>query len=131
MFTAATARNWLTAPAPTERSAETRPPPARRQHSLQQQRILPAVPTACYWAHVSRLVFGATSYDVATNGFEDLQLYRELATGIEQRSCPRSAQAERSGAKPRTCSAGGPTTTQSQSRRNTDSWMASGREARR
>jgi hypothetical protein len=33
---------------------------------------------------VSCLVFGATSYDVATYGFEDLQLYRELATGIEQ-----------------------------------------------
>jgi tRNA(Arg) A34 adenosine deaminase TadA len=28
--------------------------------------------TACYWARVSRLVFGATSYDVATYGFEDL-----------------------------------------------------------
>jgi guanine deaminase len=44
--------------------------------------------TACYWARVSRLVFGATSYDVATYGFEDLQLYRELATNTEQRSLP-------------------------------------------
>ena len=44
--------------------------------------------TACYWARVSRLVYGATSYDVATYGFEDLQLYRELATGIERRSMP-------------------------------------------
>lgn len=44
--------------------------------------------TACYWARVSRLVFGATSYDVATYGFEDLQLYRELATDAEQRSLP-------------------------------------------
>jgi guanine deaminase len=35
--------------------------------------------TACYWARVSRLVFGATSYDVATYGFEDLHLYRELS----------------------------------------------------
>lgn len=42
--------------------------------------------TACYWAQVSRIVFGATSYDVATYGFEDLQLYRELATNGEQRS---------------------------------------------
>jgi tRNA(Arg) A34 adenosine deaminase TadA len=33
---------------------------------------------ACYWARLPRLVFGATSYDVAVNGFEDLQLYREL-----------------------------------------------------
>jgi guanine deaminase len=44
--------------------------------------------TACYWAQVSRIVFGATSYDVATYGFEDLQLYRELATSTERRSLP-------------------------------------------
>jgi guanine deaminase len=44
--------------------------------------------TACYWAQVSRIVFGATSYDVATYGFEDLQLYRELATDAVQRSLP-------------------------------------------
>lgn len=44
--------------------------------------------TACYWAQIARVVFGATTYDVATYGFEDLQLYRELATGIGQRSLP-------------------------------------------
>jgi guanine deaminase len=44
--------------------------------------------TACYWARVSRLVFGATSYDVATYGFEDLQLYRELATDVGRCSLP-------------------------------------------
>ena len=44
--------------------------------------------TASYWARVSRVVFAATSYDVATCGFEDLQLYRELATSAEQRSLP-------------------------------------------
>lgn len=44
--------------------------------------------TASYWARVSRVVFAATSYDVATYGFEDLQLYRELATGAEHRSLP-------------------------------------------
>src|ERR1700733_3770811 len=44
--------------------------------------------TACYWARVSRLVFGATSYDVATYGFEDLQLYRELATDVGLRTLP-------------------------------------------
>jgi guanine deaminase len=41
---------------------------------------------ACYWARIPRLVFGATSYDVATYGFEDLQLYRELTLPAEQRS---------------------------------------------
>jgi guanine deaminase len=34
------------------------------------------------------LYFGATSYDVAAYGFEDLQLYRELAAASEQRSLP-------------------------------------------
>ena len=42
--------------------------------------------TACYWARVSRLVFGATSYDVAAYGFEDLQLHREMASNVGQRS---------------------------------------------
>ncbi|GHJ36734.1 nucleoside deaminase [Streptomyces sp. TS71-3] len=41
---------------------------------------------ACYWARIPRLVYGANSHDVATYGFEDLQLYRELAFPAEQRS---------------------------------------------
>ena len=46
---------------------------------------------ACYWARIPRLVFGATSYDVAANGFEDLQLYRELTRPREQRSLQEDA----------------------------------------
>jgi guanine deaminase len=41
---------------------------------------------ACYWARIPRLVFGATMHDVATYGFEDLQLQRELTLPLEQRS---------------------------------------------
>src|SRR6202042_3108068 len=41
---------------------------------------------ACYWARLPRLVFAATSYDVATFGFEDLQLYRELALQRDRRA---------------------------------------------
>jgi tRNA(Arg) A34 adenosine deaminase TadA len=41
---------------------------------------------ACYWAQVPRLVYGATSHDVGSYGFEDLQLYRELAGPTERRS---------------------------------------------
>jgi guanine deaminase len=41
---------------------------------------------ACYWARLPRLVFAATSYDVATSGFEDLQLYRELTLQRDQRA---------------------------------------------
>lgn len=51
--------------------------------------------TACYWARIPRVVFGATSYDVATYGFEDLQLYRELAQPSDQRSL-REDQADQS-----------------------------------
>lgn len=46
---------------------------------------------ACYWARVPRLVYGATSYDVATNGFEDLQLYRELTLPADRRSLREEA----------------------------------------
>jgi guanine deaminase len=42
--------------------------------------------TACYWARIPRVVIAATSYDVATYGFEDLQLYRELARATRHRS---------------------------------------------
>lgn len=41
---------------------------------------------ACYWARIPRLVYGASSHDVATYGFEDLQLYRELTLPAGQRS---------------------------------------------
>lgn len=42
--------------------------------------------TACYWARIPRVVYGATSHDVATFGFEDLQFYRELAQPSDKRS---------------------------------------------
>jgi guanine deaminase len=42
--------------------------------------------TACYWARIPRVVYGATSHDAAACGFEDLQLYREIARpGAERR----------------------------------------------
>jgi tRNA(Arg) A34 adenosine deaminase TadA len=40
---------------------------------------------ACYWARLPRLVFAADSHDVAANGFEDLQFYRQLAQPRESR----------------------------------------------
>ncbi|MEU8259177.1 hypothetical protein AB0C02_00935 [Micromonospora sp. NPDC048999] len=39
----------------------------------------------CCWARIPRLLSGA-SYDVATYGFVDLQLYREVAQPAERRS---------------------------------------------
>lgn len=41
---------------------------------------------ACYWARIPRLVYGASSHDVALYGFEDLQLYRELTLPHDHRS---------------------------------------------
>ncbi|GAA3252324.1 nucleoside deaminase [Dactylosporangium siamense] len=41
---------------------------------------------ACYWARIPRLVYGASSYDVGTYGFEDLQLYRELTVKSDLRT---------------------------------------------
>ncbi|MEW2402343.1 nucleoside deaminase [Streptomyces sp. NPDC046862] len=41
---------------------------------------------ACYWARVPRLVYAATSRDVAVNGFEDLQFYRQLALPNAERT---------------------------------------------
>jgi guanine deaminase len=49
---------------------------------------------ACYWARLSRLVYGATSLDVGTYGFEDLQLYRELTYPAERRSLREDAADE-------------------------------------
>ena len=47
---------------------------------------MPDVPDRLLLGSHPRVVFGATSYDVATYGFEDLQLYRELARPTHQRS---------------------------------------------
>ncbi|MGW9031151.1 nucleoside deaminase [Streptomyces sp. NPDC055722] len=41
---------------------------------------------ACYWARITRLVYGASSRDVATYGFEDLQFYRELTLPSDHRT---------------------------------------------
>ncbi|MFD7711758.1 nucleoside deaminase [Streptomyces sp. NPDC059785] len=41
---------------------------------------------ACYWARIPRLVYAATSRDVAAWGFEDLRFYRELARPADQRT---------------------------------------------
>jgi tRNA(Arg) A34 adenosine deaminase TadA len=41
---------------------------------------------ACYWARIPRVVCGASSLEVAQNGFEDLQLYRELQRQPDTRS---------------------------------------------
>lgn len=41
---------------------------------------------ACYWASIPRIVFAATSYDLAECEFHDLAIYTELRQSIEHRS---------------------------------------------
>lgn len=43
---------------------------------------------AGYWARVARVVYAATFTDAAGCGFEDLQLYRQLARPAGQRDLP-------------------------------------------
>ena len=47
---------------------------------------MPHVPDRLLLGSHSRVVFGGTSYDVATYCFEDLQIYRELVRTSQQRS---------------------------------------------
>lgn len=46
---------------------------------------------ACYWAELPRVVFGATSQDVAACGVRDLEIYRELARPAGRRSLREDA----------------------------------------
>ena len=64
--------------------------------------------SACYWARIPRVVFGATSYDVARYGFEDLQLYRELSQPASGRSLREDTADETSAVKRPQCYASGP-----------------------
>jgi guanine deaminase len=50
---------------------------------------------ACYWARIPRVVFAATSYDVATYGFEDMQFYRELTYPAGKRFLQEDAAGDR------------------------------------
>jgi tRNA(Arg) A34 adenosine deaminase TadA len=41
---------------------------------------------ASYWARITRIVFAATTRDVARNGFEDLSVYEQIRLPTERRS---------------------------------------------
>jgi guanine deaminase len=46
---------------------------------------------ACYWARLGRVVFAATTHDVAANGLSDLAVYEQLRLPAESRSLPEVA----------------------------------------
>jgi tRNA(Arg) A34 adenosine deaminase TadA len=50
--------------------------------------------SACYWAAVSRVVFAATSRDLADSGFRDLAIYAQLARPAGRRSVREIAAGE-------------------------------------
>jgi guanine deaminase len=47
---------------------------------------------ACYWACLDRVVFAATTHDVAANGLSDLAVYEQLRLPAESRSLPEVAE---------------------------------------
>jgi tRNA(Arg) A34 adenosine deaminase TadA len=49
---------------------------------------------ACYWASVPRVVFAATSRDLAGYDFQDLAFYTELGLPAERRSMREDADRE-------------------------------------
>jgi guanine deaminase len=49
---------------------------------------------ACYWASVSRIVFAATSHDLAEYGFQDLAIYGQIGLSRELRSIREDAAEE-------------------------------------
>jgi len=49
---------------------------------------------ACYWAAVSRVVFAATSRDLAGYDFQDLAIYAELGLPADRRSMREDAAGE-------------------------------------
>jgi tRNA(Arg) A34 adenosine deaminase TadA len=46
---------------------------------------------ACYWASISRIVFAATSHDLAEYDFQDLAFYAELRLPAQSRSMREDA----------------------------------------
>jgi tRNA(Arg) A34 adenosine deaminase TadA len=48
----------------------------------------------CYWASVPRVVFGATSRDLAGYDFQDLAFYTELSLPAERRTLREDADRE-------------------------------------
>jgi guanine deaminase len=49
---------------------------------------------ACYWASLDRVVFAATTYDVAACGIQDLAVYDELRLPAGSRALTEVAEGE-------------------------------------
>ncbi|MFJ8582816.1 nucleoside deaminase [Micromonospora sp. NPDC093277] len=63
---------------------------------------------ACYWARIPRLIFRASSHDVATYGFETSSSTGRLPNRLSAGHCVKRSPKEHSGTRPSTYYANGP-----------------------
>jgi guanine deaminase len=73
---------------------------ARGQHVFEDSVLYsssepcPMCLAACYWASIPRIVFAATTHDLAEYDFQDLAIYDELGLPAERRSMREDADGE-------------------------------------
>ena len=55
---------------------------------------------ACYWAHIDKVYYAADREDAAAAGFDDSDIYRELALPVDRRRIPFVHIMEKEGLRP-------------------------------
>ena len=55
---------------------------------------------ACYWAHIDRVYYAADREDAAAAGFDDSDIYREVALPVDGRKIPFVHIMEKEGLRP-------------------------------
>lgn len=55
---------------------------------------------ACYWAHIDRVYYAADREDAAAAGFDDSDIYREVALPVDRRKIPFVHIMEKEGLRP-------------------------------
>ena len=62
--------------------------------------FIPAASAACYWAHIDRVYYAADREDAAAAGFDDSDIYREVALPVDGRKIPFVHIMEKEGLRP-------------------------------
>lgn len=55
---------------------------------------------ACYWAHIDKVYYAADREDAAAAGFDDSDIYREVALPVDRRRIPFVHIMEKEGLRP-------------------------------
>ena len=55
---------------------------------------------ACYWAHIDKVYYAADREDAAAAGFDDSDIYREVALPVDRRRIPFVHIMEKEGVRP-------------------------------